>query len=205
MFLEFPCFLYDPMYVCNLISGSSAFSIPSWYIWNFSIQVLLKPSLKEELPYDQVIPLLSICFLKIIIIIWKDICTPMPTGALFKIAKIWKQPKCALVDERIKRCGTHIYNGIPLSHKTAWTLTIWGFPGDSDSKESACNARDPGLIPGLGGSPGVPWDWEEGMAAYSSILAWRIPWAEEPERLESTGSQRVRHDWATNIHLPFVI
>ena len=51
-------------------------------------------------------------------------CTPMLTGALFKIAKIWKQPKCALVDEWIKRCGVHIYNGIPLSQKKVWNLTI---------------------------------------------------------------------------------
>ena len=36
------------------------------------------------------------------------------------------------------------------------------------------------------------------MATYSSILAWRIPWAEEPCRLQSMGSQRGRHDWATN-------
>ena len=43
--LEFTCFLYDPMNIGNLISGSSAFSKPSLYIWNFSIQVLLKPSL----------------------------------------------------------------------------------------------------------------------------------------------------------------
>ena len=35
---------------------------------------------------------------------------------------------------------------------------------------------------------------EEGMAAHSSILAWRIPWAEEPGGLQSIGSQRVRHD-----------
>ena len=35
---------------------------------------------------------------------------------------------------------------------------------------------------------------EEGMAAHSSILAWRIPWLEEPGGLESTGLQRVRHD-----------
>ena len=35
---------------------------------------------------------------------------------------------------------------------------------------------------------------EEGMATHSSILAWRIPWAEEPGRLQSMGSQRVRHD-----------
>ena len=34
---------------------------------------------------------------------------------------------------------------------------------------------------------------EEGMAAHSSILTWRIPWTEEPGGLESMGSQRVRH------------
>ena len=39
---------------------------------------------------------------------------------------------------------------------------------------------------------------EEEMATHSSILAWRIPWAEEPGRLQSLGSQRVGHDWATN-------
>ena len=40
--------------------------------------------------------------------------------------------------------------------------------------------------------------WEdplkEGMANHSSILVWRIPWAEEPGGLQSTGLQRVRHD-----------
>ena len=36
------------------------------------------------------------------------------------------------------------------------------------------------------------------MATYSSVLAWRIPWTEEPGWLQSMGSQRVRHDWATN-------
>ena len=35
---------------------------------------------------------------------------------------------------------------------------------------------------------------EEGMATHSSIFAWRIPWIEEPGRLQSIGSQRVRHD-----------
>ena len=38
---------------------------------------------------------------------------------------------------------------------------------------------------------------EKGMATRSSILAWRIPWPEEPGRLQSMGSQRVGHDWAT--------
>ena len=53
------------------------------------------------------------------------------------------------------------------------------FPGGSDSKGSACNARDLGSIPGLGRSPG------EGKDYPSSILAWRIPWTEEPGRLYS--------------------
>ena len=35
---------------------------------------------------------------------------------------------------------------------------------------------------------------EEGMATHSSVLAWRIPWTEEPGRLQSMGSERVRHD-----------
>ena len=60
-----------------------------------------------------------------------------------------------------------------------------GFPGGSDGKESTCNAGDSGLIPG----------WEDPlgkeMATHSSILAWRIPWAEEPDRLQFMGSQRI--------------
>ena len=47
VFLEFPCFLYDAVDVDNLVSGSSAFSKSSLYIWRFSIQVLVKPSLKD--------------------------------------------------------------------------------------------------------------------------------------------------------------
>ena len=39
---------------------------------------------------------------------------------------------------------------------------------------------------------------EKEMASHSSILAWKIPWTEEPGGLQSTGSQRVQHDWATN-------
>ena len=51
----------------------------------------------------------------------------------------------------------------------------------------------------------LTWAWslgwedslEEGMATSSGIFAWRIPWTEEPGRLQSMGSQRVGHDWAT--------
>ena len=68
-------------------------------------------------------------------------------------------------------------------------LTKLGFPGGSDSKESTCKAGDQGSIPGLERSP-----LEKEMAIHSSILAWRIPQTEEPGRLQSMGSQRVRHD-----------
>ena len=73
--------------------------------------------------------------------------------------------------------------------------TKQGFPDGSDSKESASNAGDPGLITGLGRYPG------EGNAIHSSILAWRIPWTEDPGRLQYMGSQRVRCSWATNTSL----
>ena len=42
---------------------------------------------------------------------------------------------------------------------------------------------------------------EKEMAAHSSILAWKIPWTEEPGRLQSMGSQRVGHDWAMSLSL----
>ena len=53
---------------------------------------------------------------------------------------------------------------------------------------NARDMRDAGSIPGSGRS------LEEGMATHSSILAWRIPWTEEPGGLQSTGLQRVGHD-----------
>ena len=43
-------------------------------------------------------------------------------------------------------------------------------------------------------SLGQEYPLEMGMATHSNILAWRIPWADEPGRLQSMGSQRVRHD-----------
>ena len=54
--------------------------------------------------------------------------------------------------------------------------------------DNAGDVRDVGLIPRLGRFP------EEGMATHSSVLAWRIPWTEEPGGLQSIGSQRVGHN-----------
>ena len=49
---------------------------------------------------------------------------------------------------------------------------------------------------------------EEGITTHSSILAWEIPWTEEPDGLQSMGSQRVGHDWSdricTNAHDVFI-
>ena len=59
-----------------------------------------------------------------------------------------------------------------------------GFPGGLNSKESTCNARDMGREDPV----------EEGMATYSSILVWRIPWTDEPGGLQFMGSERVRQD-----------
>ena len=63
-----------------------------------------------------------------------------------------------------------------------------GFPGGSEVKASACNAEDLGSIPGSGRP------LEKEMASHSSVLAWEIPWTEEPGRLQPMGSQRVRHN-----------
>ena len=43
---------------------------------------------------------------------------------------------------------------------------------------------------------------EKGMATHASTRAYRIPWTEEFCGLQSMGSQRIRHDWATNTHRP---
>ena len=64
----------------------------------------------------------------------------------------------------------------------------WGFPGGSDGKESAHNVGD------LGSPLGQEDPLKKQMATHSSILALRIPWTEEPSRLQSMDSQRVGHD-----------
>ena len=71
-----------------------------------------------------------------------------------------------------------------------YTDDTGGFSGGSDCKESACNLGDPSLIPGSGRSDPL----EKGMATHFSILSWRIPWTEEPGRLQSMRSERVEHD-----------
>ena len=63
-----------------------------------------------------------------------------------------------------------------------------GFPGGSDGKESTFNVGT--LVQSLMQEDPL----EEEMGTHSSILAWRIPWTEEPGRLQSMGSQKVGHN-----------
>ena len=77
-----------------------------------------------------------------------------------------------------------------------WLLLIprrnRGFPGGTSGPEPTCKYRRHKrhmFGPWVGK---IPW-----RATHSSVLVWEIPWTEEPGRLQSMGSQRVRHDWAT--------
>ena len=108
-----------------------------------SMEVL--KTLKIELPYDPVIPLLGIYSNNTKTLIWKYICTPMFMAALFKIAKLQKQP--VFIDRWIrKECMVRvcmyvcmyvymcmyicmyicvcIYNGILLNHWKEWNLPV---------------------------------------------------------------------------------
>ena len=73
---------------------------------------------------------------------------------------------------------------IPRRRGRLHTPVFLGFPDGSAGKESTCSVGDLGQEDPL----------EKGMATHSSILAWRIPWTEEPGELQSMGSQG---DWAT--------
>ena len=66
--------------------------------------------------------------------------------------------------------------------------TVWDFPGSSDVKRLPTMQET--RVQSLGRKDLL----EKEMATHSSILAWKIPWMEEPGRLQSVGSQRVGHD-----------
>ena len=73
-------------------------------------------------------------------------------------------------------------HGLGTLRTLAFALSEMGFPGDSDGKESACNVGDPDLISGQKDP------LEKEVATHCNILAWKIPWTEEPGRLQSVGS-----------------
>ena len=91
-------------------------------------------------------------------------------------------------------CSSWGHKELDMTERLNWLILLQGFPCGSDGKASAYNARDPGR------SLGQEDSLEKEMATHSSILAWKIPWSEEPSRLQSMGLQRVGHNWATSLH-----
>ena len=108
---------------------------------------------------------------------------------------IWSY-SCVEGNSEVVMPGDLIHKGLKCRIKKKKKLFIlcW-VPGGSDGKASVYNAGD--LVRSLGLEDPL----EKEMAVHSSTIAWKIPWMEEPGRLQSMGSPRVRHDWATPLHI----
>ena len=91
---------------------------------------------------------------------------------------------------------TDMFSLLPFIEKGTRVKYVFTYIGGASGKESACQCRrhkrrrfDP-WVRSLGGEEPL----EEGVATHSSILAWRIPWTEEPGGLQFIKSQRVGHN-----------
>ena len=100
-----------------------------------------------------------------------------------------------------------VWRHFPLlfSHVFIWSFTdlniclyIVGLPGSSAVKNLPA-MQEPQKMQVW--SLGQEYPLEEGMATHFSVLAWRIPWTEEPGRLQSIGLQRVGHKWSNLAHM----
>ena len=83
-----------------------------------------------------------------------------------------------------------IFAGLIYRTLTAGKFLLWGFSGGSAVKNPPANADAETWVQSLGQEDPL----EKEMATHSSTLAWKIPWMEEPGRLQSMGSPRVGHD-----------
>ena len=106
---------------------------------------------------------------------------------------------------------TYLFLAVPGLHCCAWShwdeWLRWGVPASPCSGFSCCFlvAQMVKRLPTMRGTQVWSLGWEDplekAMATHSSTLAWKIPWMEEPGRLQSMGLQRVGHDWATSLYL----
>ena len=86
--------------------------------------------------------------------------------------------------------------GLPHCRQILYQLSYQGSPVVKNPPSNAGDLRDADSIPGSGRSS------EEGMATHSGVLAWKIPWTEEPAGLQSLGSQRVMKRFSMQSYKP---
>ena len=109
--------------------------------------------------------------------IWNQSVVPCP------VLTVASWPAYRLLKRQVR------WSGIPISFRIFHSL-LWS----TQSKKHLPTMRET-RVRSLGQEDPL----EKEIATHSSTLAWKIPWMEEPDRLQSTGLQRVRHDWATSL------
>ena len=113
----------------------------------------------------------------------------MFTAALFTIAKTWKKPRCLLTDEGIKKLWyTYAMKYYPAIKGNECELVELRFMNLEPVIQTEVSQKEKSKYYILLHIS------EKAMAPHSSTFAWKIPWMEEPGRLQSMGSLRVGHD-----------
>ena len=149
-------------------------------VWRF-----LK-KLKIELPYDPAPSLLGMYPDKTII--QKDTCTSVFIAVLYTVAKTWKQPQYSLTDECIKKMWsiyTMEYYSAIKRNETMPFEAMWMDLEIIIVSEVSQTEKDKFHMISL---------WRRQWHPTPVLLPWKIPWMEEPGRVQSMGSLRVRHD-----------
>ena len=126
---------------------------------------------------------------------WMCLCS---NKTLFMETGIWMSWYCQLLQNslpliclNVKNIKIILYHGLyDMGSKldVSFKLHLPGPALDPLLKFRHFNVRSPPI-------------WEKAMVSHSSTLAWKIPWMEEPGRLQSMGSLRVGHNWATSLSL----
>ena len=118
----------------------------------------------------------------------KDIYIPLSIAALFTIARTWKQPRCSSTDEWIKKLW-YIYTVEYCSviKRNTFESVLMRWMNLEPIIQSEVSQKEKYKYRILTHVP------EKAVASHSSTLAWKIPWLEEPGRLQSMGLLRVRH------------
>ena len=124
--------------------------------------------------------------------IWNQSVVPCP------VLTVASWPPHRFLRRQVRWCYSLLELNLPIHCNKLWNaprgkLIECRPHGGSDGKESPAMQKI--RVRSLGREDPL----EKGMATHSSALAWRIPRAEEPGKLQSMGSQRVRHDWVTFI------